>query len=94
MIIVTRKSSSYLVAHSGNVGLDVCLVQDTSELLCGPEFPADWSIKLRAVFTSSRPFSWVDNLRSWEEARGLAVHLQDPVEHLLHTVEVLTKVLL
>uniref|UniRef100_A0A8C4QLQ8 Downstream neighbor of SON n=1 Tax=Eptatretus burgeri TaxID=7764 RepID=A0A8C4QLQ8_EPTBU len=62
---------SYLVAHSGNVCLGVCLVQDTSELLCGPEFPADWSIKLRAVFTSSRPFSWVDNLRSWEEARGL-----------------------
>uniref|UniRef100_UPI00358DED6A protein downstream neighbor of Son isoform X2 n=1 Tax=Myxine glutinosa TaxID=7769 RepID=UPI00358DED6A len=74
-----------------NLGGDVNKVKlkdkDTLELLCGPDFPADWSIKVRAVFTSSRPFSWVDNLRSWEEARGLAVHLQDPVEHLPHTVK-------
>ncbi|NXD29726.1 DONS protein, partial [Spelaeornis formosus] len=38
------------------------------------EFPADWSVKTRVLFTSSQPFSWAQQLRAQEEAQGLAQH--------------------
>ncbi|XP_053312818.1 protein downstream neighbor of Son [Spea bombifrons] len=37
-------------------------------------FPADWSLKTRLLFTSSHPFSWTDHLKAQEEAQGLALH--------------------
>ncbi|NXE99026.1 DONS protein, partial [Menura novaehollandiae] len=38
------------------------------------EFPADWSIKTRIVFTSSQPFTWAEHLKAQEEAQGFAQH--------------------
>ncbi|XP_066226391.1 protein downstream neighbor of Son isoform X1 [Saccopteryx leptura] len=38
------------------------------------ELPADWSIKTRLLFTSSRPFSWADQLKAQEEAQGVVQH--------------------
>ncbi|XP_028732932.1 protein downstream neighbor of Son isoform X3 [Peromyscus leucopus] len=40
----------------------------------GTELPADWSIKTRLLFTSSRPFSWAEHLKAQEEAQGLLQH--------------------
>ncbi|NWR44718.1 DONS protein, partial [Regulus satrapa] len=38
------------------------------------EFPADWSIKTRVLFTSSQPFTWAEQLKAQEEAQGFARH--------------------
>nr|XP_033803284.1 protein downstream neighbor of Son isoform X2 [Geotrypetes seraphini] len=38
------------------------------------EFPTDWSIKTRLLFTSSLPFTWTNNLKAQEEARGFVLH--------------------
>ncbi|XP_053904456.1 protein downstream neighbor of Son [Malaclemys terrapin pileata] len=38
------------------------------------EFPADWSIKTRLLFTSSQPFTWAEHLKAQEEAQGFAQH--------------------
>ncbi|NWY01567.1 DONS protein, partial [Nothoprocta ornata] len=43
---------------------------------CPPssEFPADWSLKTRLLFTSRRPFAWAEHLKAQEEAQGVAQH--------------------
>uniref|UniRef100_A0A672T1X7 DNA replication fork stabilization factor DONSON n=1 Tax=Sinocyclocheilus grahami TaxID=75366 RepID=A0A672T1X7_SINGR len=38
------------------------------------EFPADWSLKTRLLFTSSQSFSWAEHLKAQEEAQGLSSH--------------------
>ncbi|XP_030055529.1 protein downstream neighbor of Son isoform X2 [Microcaecilia unicolor] len=38
------------------------------------EFPTDWSIKTRLLFTSSLPFTWTDHLKAQEEAQGFVQH--------------------
>ncbi|XP_029459404.1 protein downstream neighbor of Son [Rhinatrema bivittatum] len=38
------------------------------------EFPTDWSIKTRLLFTSSLPFTWTDHLKAQEEAEGFVLH--------------------
>ncbi|KAF4119140.1 protein downstream neighbor of son homolog [Onychostoma macrolepis] len=38
------------------------------------EFPADWSLKTRLLFTSPQSFSWAEHLKAQEEARGLSSH--------------------
>ncbi|NXY19625.1 DONS protein, partial [Atrichornis clamosus] len=38
------------------------------------EFPADWSIKTRILFTSSHPFTWAEHLKAQEEAQAFAQH--------------------
>ncbi|XP_073699237.1 protein downstream neighbor of son homolog [Garra rufa] len=38
------------------------------------EFPADWSLKTRLLFTSPQSFSWADHLKAQEEAQGLSFH--------------------
>uniref|UniRef100_K7FK32 DNA replication fork stabilization factor DONSON n=1 Tax=Pelodiscus sinensis TaxID=13735 RepID=K7FK32_PELSI len=38
------------------------------------EFPADWSIKTRLLFTSSQPFTWAEHLKAQEEAQGFSQH--------------------
>ncbi|XP_015415707.1 PREDICTED: protein downstream neighbor of Son [Myotis davidii] len=39
-----------------------------------PEFPVDWSIKTRLLFTSSQPFAWADHVKAQEEAQGVVQH--------------------
>ncbi|XP_043098353.1 protein downstream neighbor of son homolog [Puntigrus tetrazona] len=38
------------------------------------EFPADWSLKTRLLFTSPRSFSWAEHPKAQEEAQGLSSH--------------------
>ncbi|XP_069492339.1 protein downstream neighbor of Son isoform X3 [Ambystoma mexicanum] len=38
------------------------------------EFPVDWSVKTRLLFTSSLPFTWSDHLKAQEESQGLVMH--------------------
>uniref|UniRef100_A0A672LIL5 DNA replication fork stabilization factor DONSON n=1 Tax=Sinocyclocheilus grahami TaxID=75366 RepID=A0A672LIL5_SINGR len=38
------------------------------------EFPADWSLKTRVLFTSPQSFSWAEHLKAQEEAQGLSSH--------------------
>ncbi|XP_056682034.1 protein downstream neighbor of Son isoform X1 [Monodelphis domestica] len=38
------------------------------------EFPVDWSIKTRLLFTSSQSFTWADHLKAQEEAQGFVQH--------------------
>ncbi|XP_067298971.1 protein downstream neighbor of son homolog [Pseudorasbora parva] len=38
------------------------------------EFPADWSLKTRVLFTSPQPFSWAEHVKAQEEAQGLSSH--------------------
>ncbi|XP_066561872.1 protein downstream neighbor of son homolog isoform X2 [Amia ocellicauda] len=38
------------------------------------EFPADWSLKTRLLFTSPLPFTWTEHLKAQEEAQGLTQH--------------------
>uniref|UniRef100_A0A671RIS4 DNA replication fork stabilization factor DONSON n=1 Tax=Sinocyclocheilus anshuiensis TaxID=1608454 RepID=A0A671RIS4_9TELE len=38
------------------------------------EFPADWSLKTRLLFTSPQSFSWAEHLKAQEEAQGLSSH--------------------
>uniref|UniRef100_A0A8C2QBF3 Downstream neighbor of SON n=1 Tax=Cyprinus carpio TaxID=7962 RepID=A0A8C2QBF3_CYPCA len=38
------------------------------------QFPADWSLKTRVLFTSPQSFSWAEHLKAQEEAQGLSSH--------------------
>ncbi|XP_035390833.1 protein downstream neighbor of son homolog [Electrophorus electricus] len=38
------------------------------------EYPADWSLKTRLLFTSPQSFSWAEHLKAQEEAQGLSLH--------------------
>ncbi|XP_035264202.1 protein downstream neighbor of son homolog isoform X2 [Anguilla rostrata] len=38
------------------------------------EYPADWSLKTRLLFTSPLSFSWAEQLKAGEEAQGLTQH--------------------
>ncbi|KAJ8332307.1 hypothetical protein SKAU_G00427330 [Synaphobranchus kaupii] len=38
------------------------------------EYPADWSLKTRLLFTSPLSFSWAEQLKAQEEAQGLSQH--------------------
>nr|XP_023958510.2 LOW QUALITY PROTEIN: protein downstream neighbor of Son [Chrysemys picta bellii] len=55
---------------------DLHLPVSTPDVSSSPstEFPADWSIKTRLLFTSSQPFTWAEHLKAQEEAQGFAQH--------------------
>ncbi|KAJ6662415.1 hypothetical protein lerEdw1_011828 [Lerista edwardsae] len=38
------------------------------------EYPADWSIKTRLLFTSSQSFAWTEHLKAQEESQGFVQH--------------------
>ncbi|XP_072472962.1 protein downstream neighbor of Son isoform X1 [Notamacropus eugenii] len=46
------------------------------------EFPVDWSIKTRLLFTSSQSFTWTDHLKAQEEAQGFVQHCRATEVHL------------
>ncbi|XP_067260662.1 protein downstream neighbor of son homolog isoform X1 [Chanodichthys erythropterus] len=59
----------------------VLKVSDSPEAVCSAataevclEFPADWSLKTRVLFTSPQPFSWAEHVKAQEEAQGLSSH--------------------
>ncbi|KFQ34246.1 Protein downstream neighbor of Son, partial [Mesitornis unicolor] len=51
------------------------------------EFPADWSIKTRLLFTSSQPFTWAEHLKAQEEAQGFAQHCRATETNLPQSVQ-------
>jgi len=53
------------------------------------EFPADWSIKTRLLFTSSQPFTWAEHLKGQEEAQGFAQHCRAAEINLPQSVQVM-----
>ncbi|MGH0190976.1 UNVERIFIED_CONTAM: hypothetical protein FKN15_055183 [Acipenser sinensis] len=50
------------------------------------EFPADWSLKTRLLFTSQLPFTWAEHLKAQEEAQGLSQHCRAAVSTLPHGI--------
>ncbi|RXM92995.1 Protein downstream neighbor of son-like [Acipenser ruthenus] len=50
------------------------------------EFPADWSLKTRLLFTSQLPFTWAEHLKAQEEAQGLSQHCRAAVSTLPHSI--------
>ncbi|KAG5267718.1 hypothetical protein AALO_G00224860 [Alosa alosa] len=49
-------------------------VEETPPVSECPEYPADWSLKTRLLFTSSHAFSWAEQPKAQEEAQGLTQH--------------------
>ncbi|KAM4795226.1 protein downstream neighbor of Son [Rhinophrynus dorsalis] len=50
-------------------------------------YPADWSLKTRLLFTSSLPFSWADHLKAHEEAQGFVLHCRASQVNLPHSIQ-------
>ncbi|XP_051561313.1 protein downstream neighbor of son homolog [Myxocyprinus asiaticus] len=63
-----EKSTPILKSPEAHVVCDVA----PSEVCL--EFPADWSLKTRLLFTSPQSFSWAEHLKAQEEAQGLSSH--------------------
>ncbi|KAJ8283127.1 hypothetical protein COCON_G00056460 [Conger conger] len=53
--------------------LRCCGPTDTAPPVC-EEYPADWSLKTRLLFTSPLSFCWAEQLKAQEEAQGLSQH--------------------
>ncbi|XP_006032706.1 protein downstream neighbor of Son isoform X1 [Alligator sinensis] len=51
------------------------------------EFPVDWSIKTRILFTSSQPFTWAEHLKAQEEAQGFAQHCRATEVNLPQSIQ-------
>ncbi|KAM4601941.1 protein downstream neighbor of son homolog [Polymixia lowei] len=54
--------------------------------LCA-EYPADWSLKTRLLFTSPLPFSWAEQPKAQEEAAGLSQHCRAQYCTLPHSIQ-------
>jgi len=52
-----------------------------------PEYPADWSLKTRLLFTSSQAFSWAEQPKAQEEAQGLTQHCRAQYADLPHNIQ-------
>ncbi|XP_026157193.1 protein downstream neighbor of son homolog [Mastacembelus armatus] len=51
------------------------------------EYPADWSLKTRLLFTSPLPLSWAEQPKAQEEAAGLVQHCRAQFSALPHSVQ-------
>ncbi|XP_072512969.1 protein downstream neighbor of son homolog [Salminus brasiliensis] len=51
------------------------------------EYPADWSLKTRLLFTSPHSFSWAEHLKAQEEAQGLSLHCRAEYASLPQTIQ-------
>lgn len=56
------------------------------------EFPADWSIKTRLLFTSSQSFAWADHLKAQEESLGYVQHCRGALINLPQSIQVIHSV--
>jgi hypothetical protein len=54
------------------------------------EYPADWSLKTRVLFTSPLAFSWAEKPKAQEEAAGLAQHCRAQHSAIPHSMQVPT----
>ncbi|XP_068165670.1 protein downstream neighbor of son homolog isoform X2 [Antennarius striatus] len=51
------------------------------------EYPSDWSLKTRLLFTSPLPMSWAEHPRAQEEALGLSQHCRSQFSSLPHSIQ-------
>ncbi|KAM7375424.1 hypothetical protein PAMA_014499 [Pampus argenteus] len=51
------------------------------------EYPADWSLKTRLLFTSPLPLSWAEQPKAQEEALGLSQHCRAQFITLPHSLQ-------
>ncbi|CAL8301625.1 unnamed protein product [Gadus morhua 'NCC'] len=51
------------------------------------EYPADWSLKTRVLFTSPLAFSWAEKPKAQEEAAGLAQHCRAQHSAIPHSMQ-------
>ncbi|KAG2456450.1 protein downstream neighbor of son homolog [Polypterus senegalus] len=99
--LASQESRSRLVSEPDEaVFEDVDLFEKEADTLATPmnkrealevppsatEFPADWSLKTRLLFTSQLPFSWAEHLKAQEEAQGLSQHYRGMVQHLPRSI--------
>lgn len=52
------------------------------------QYPADWSLKTRLLFTSSVSLSWAEKPKAQEEALGLIQHCRAQFTSLPHSLQV------
>lgn len=52
------------------------------------EYPADWSLKTRLLFTSPLSLSWAEHPKAQEEALGLSQHCRAQFSTLPHSLQV------
>lgn len=52
------------------------------------EYPADWSLKTRLLFTSPLSLSWAEHPKAQEEALGLSQHCRAQFATLPHSLQV------
>ncbi|TKS66144.1 Protein downstream neighbor of son -like protein [Collichthys lucidus] len=51
------------------------------------QYPADWSLKTRLLFTSPLPLSWAEHPKAQEEALGLSQHCRAQFATLPHSLQ-------
>lgn len=56
-------------------------------LIC-TEYPADWSLKTRLLFTSPHSLSWAEHPKAQEEALGLSQHCRAQFSTVPHSIQV------
>ncbi|KAM9766926.1 LOW QUALITY PROTEIN: protein downstream neighbor of son homolog [Menidia menidia] len=71
--------------HGGCGVPGVLAPPSTAAPLC-PEYPADWSLKSRLLFTSPLALSWVEQPRAQEEALGVSHSLRALFSPLPHSL--------
>lgn len=52
------------------------------------EYPADWSLKTRLLFTSPLSLSWAEHPKAQEEALGLSQHCRAQFSTVPHSIQV------
>lgn len=52
------------------------------------EYPVDWSLKTRLLFTSPLSLSWAEHPKAQEEALGLSQHCRAQFSTLPHSLQV------
>ncbi|XP_042189914.1 protein downstream neighbor of son homolog [Callorhinchus milii] len=79
-----------LISQEQIVPAPINSLQNPIELAEGSlsrEFPADWSLKTRLLFTSPHPFNWSGHLKASEEAMGLMQHCRASVIDFPQNIE-------
>lgn len=58
------------------------------------QYPADWSLKTRLLFTSPLSLSWAEHPKAQEEALGLSQHCRAQFATLPHSLQVFVSVII
>uniref|UniRef100_A0A8D2LRB6 Downstream neighbor of SON n=1 Tax=Varanus komodoensis TaxID=61221 RepID=A0A8D2LRB6_VARKO len=83
-----RPAHSPVGKAAGAEWLDPHLAPPSTDVSSSPsyEFPVDWSIKTRLLFTSSQNFAWADHLKAQEESQGYIQHCRAAVINLPQSI--------